>query len=135
MSDKIWIIKIGLEISGPFNQAEIIAKINNKEILKTDKIASCFSQYEFIKDCEEFNLLFQVSEYSEHTEHSSGASTSETNTVSQTDPSVTDSIAVKKTEGASQPSYQKLPVEVASKKQESIAQKVVSSQSIEAVDS
>ena len=138
MSDKIWIVKIGPEIFGPFNQAEIIAQINNKELLETDQIASCFSRFEFIKNCEEFNLLFKVSEYSEHTrtEHTSGTSASETNVVSQTDPSVTGffDVAVKKSQKISRPFYQKLPVEVAPKKQDSTAQKAVPSESIEAAD-
>ncbi len=58
MSDQVWIIKEGLEIFGPFNQAEIIAHINNKEILETDQIAAHLSKFQFMKNCEEFSLLF-----------------------------------------------------------------------------
>ena len=86
MSDKIWIIKEGLEIHGPFNQAEIIAQINNKEILETDQIASPFSRFEFLKNCEEFNLLFKIID---HTEISKTEQTAATEKISQVDPSIT----------------------------------------------
>ena len=115
MSDKIWIIKEGLEIFGPFNQAEIIAQINNKEILETDQIATPFSRFEFLKNCEEFNLLFKISDYTEvsKTEH-----TDATEKIDQVDPSVTGffDITVQKPKGSSRSPYKKLPESIASKK-------------------
>ena len=115
MSDKIWIIKEGLEIFGPFNQAEIIAQINNKEILETDQIATPFSRFEFLKNCEEFNLLFKISDYTEvsKTEH-----TDATEKIDQVDPSVTGffDITVQKPKGTSKSPYKKLPASIASKK-------------------
>ena len=108
MSDKIWIIKEGLEILGPFNQAEIIAQINNKEILETDQIASPFSRFEFLKDCEEFNLLFKITDY---TEISKIEHTAATEKVDQVDPSVTGffDVTLQKQKGASRHPYKKLP--------------------------
>lgn len=118
MSDKIWIIKIGLEISGPFNQAEIIAQINNKEILETDQIASSFSRFEFMKNCEEFSLLFKVNDTLTHSEVTKTERSSDTSVISQIDPSVTGffDITLEKPEGIPQPPYQKLPTKVASDK-------------------
>ena len=108
MSDKIWVIKEGLEIFGPFNQAEIIAQINNKEILETDQIASPFSRFEFLKNCEEFNLLFKIID---HTEISKTEHTAATEKISQVDPSITGffEIAVQPTKGTSRDPYKKLP--------------------------
>ena len=108
MSDKIWIIKEGSEIFGPFNQAEIIAQINNKEILETDQIAPPFSKFEFLKDCEDFNLLFKMIDHTEvgKTEH-----TAATEKVDQVDPSITGffDITVQKPKGVSRPHHKKLP--------------------------
>ncbi len=108
MSDKIWIIKEGSQILGPFNQAEIIAQINNKEILETDQIAAPFSRFGFLKNCEEFNLLFKISD---HTEISRIEHTDATEKIDQVDPSVTGffDITVQKPKGTSRLPYKKLP--------------------------
>ena len=115
MSDKIWIIKEGSQVLGPFNQAEIIAQINNKEILETDQIAAPFSRFEFLKNCEEFNLLFKISD---HTEVSKTEHTDATEKIDQVDPSVTGffDITVQKPKGTSRLPYKKLPASTATVK-------------------
>ena len=126
MSDKIWIIKEGSEILGPFNQAEVIAQINNKEILETDQIAPPFSKFEFLKDCEDFNLLFKIIDQTEvgKTEH-----TAATEKIDQVDPSVTGffDITVQTPKGVSKPHHKKLPPKTASDKKKVDQQKIVDS--------
>ena len=87
MSNKVWLIKEGNEIFGPFNQEEIIAKINNREIQEIDQIAATFSKFQIIKNSEEFGLLFKINEEKEHTHHEQTLSS--TSVVDSVDPSVT----------------------------------------------
>ena len=134
MSDRIWIIKEGLEIHGPFNQAEIIAQINNKEILETDQIAAPFSKFEFLKNCEEFNLLFKIID---HTEISKTEHTAATEKISEVDPSVTGffDIKVETPKGTSRSPYKKLPASTTIIDKKTIDQKeIIDSSKKEAID-
>ena len=65
-----------------------------------------------MKNCEEFSLLFKVSDTPTHLEVTQTEHTSDTNVITQTDPSVTGffDITSKRPEGTPRHPYQKLPV-------------------------
>lgn len=102
MNKKVWIIKEGSEIFGPFNQEEVIARINNQEVQAIDQIASSFSKFQLMKNSQEFGLLFQISETRNDRDEQQTLSSTAT-TTEAVDPSVTGFFDIKVKTPASTP--------------------------------